>query len=60
MSEQMALPLFPARVPGDCPDEGGVADIVGGKSYCVPWGCWTNCRERGHCVMESWGKARGA
>lgn len=21
MSEQLTLPLFPARVPGDCPDE---------------------------------------
>lgn len=41
------------RIPGECPDEGGVADVGGGKSFCEPWDCWTNCREVGHCVYES-------
>lgn len=56
MEGQMQLDLFADRVPGECPDEGAVADIGGGKSYCVPWQRWTNCREAGHCVMESIGE----
>ena len=50
---QMAMELFAKREPGRCADEGAVADIGGGKSYCMPWRCWTNCREVGHCVYES-------
>lgn len=38
----------------NCPNEGSVLD--GKKSYCVPWKCWTNCREVGHCVREWWQK----
>ncbi len=49
---QMALELFeqPTRVPRNCSDEGKVVDIGGGKSFCVPWDTWTNCREAGRCV----------
>ena len=54
---QMMLDLFPAREPGRCKDEGSVADIGGGKSYCTPWECWTNCRECGYCVFEKLGGA---
>lgn len=36
------------RVP--CPDEGIVLDDK--KSYCRPWGRWTNCREANNCVYE--------
>lgn len=38
--------------PGECPNEARVADVGGGKSYCGPWGRWTNCREAGACVYE--------
>jgi len=41
------------RQPGSCPNEGAVADIGGGKSYCITWEKWTNCREVGHCTFES-------
>lgn len=41
------------REPGACPDEGTVVDIGGGKSYCIPWERWTNCREVGRCVLET-------
>ncbi|MBQ9041465.1 MAG: hypothetical protein IJ111_01455 [Eggerthellaceae bacterium] len=51
---QMALALFAERMPFNCPDEAKVADIGGGKSFCTPWNCWTNCREVGHCVYERW------
>lgn len=49
--------------PGSCLNEGAVADIGGGKSYCIPWERWTNCREVGHCTLdaakdENDGKAR--
>ena len=50
---QLALELFEKpkqRTPFDCSDEGAVSDIGGGKSFCVPWDRWTNCREVGHCV----------
>lgn len=50
---QMELPLSWEPTPGECAWEGAVADIGGGKSYCIPWGRWTNCREVGHCVMDS-------
>lgn len=43
--------------PGECPNEGAVADIGGGKSFCIPWDRWTNCREAGHCVYEGLGDA---
>lgn len=42
-----------AMTPGRCPNEGAVADIGGGKSYCTPWERWTNCREVGHCTLET-------
>lgn len=53
----MALDLWAAarRVPGDCADEARVVD--GKHSFCAPWGCWTNCRQMGHCTMESFGAA---
>lgn len=51
--EQMTLDLsWEDHVPGDCEHEQAVADIGGGKSLCGAWGCWTNCREVGHCVYE--------
>lgn len=53
------LPLFgdgqDERQPGECPDEGAVVDIGGGKSYCIPWERWTNCRCVGHCVYAEYG-----
>lgn len=55
---QTSMELFAKREPGKCADEGTVADIGDGKSYCIPWGCWTNCREVGHCVYESKAGAR--
>lgn len=37
--------------PHDCPNCGAVLDTAkGGKSFCIPWDCWTNCREAGHCI----------
>lgn len=51
---QMRLDLWPARTPGECPDEARAVDVGGGKSFCAPWGCWTNCREVGYCVFENW------
>jgi len=50
---QMALDLFPHRIPGACADETRTVDIGGVKSFCAPWDCWTNCREVGHCVYET-------
>lgn len=51
------LPLFgePKQQPGNCPNEVAVADIGGGKSYCIPWERWTNCREVGYCVFAKYG-----
>lgn len=54
---QMALELFPNHEPFSCPDEGSVVDIGGGKSFCLPWDRWTNCRECGHCVFDLIGDA---
>lgn len=34
----------------DCGCEGACID--GKKSYCEPWGKWTNCREVGHCTRD--------
>ena len=53
IDRQMRLELFGCHVPGDCEHEQAVADIGGGKSLCGAWGCWTNCREVGHCVYEN-------
>lgn len=39
------------RAPGWCPHEHSVVD--GRKSLCALWGRWTNCREVGHCVLDS-------
>ncbi len=49
---QLTFELFerPTYTPGNCPHEAKVVDIGGGKSFCEPWDCWTNCREVGHCV----------
>lgn len=55
---QLAFGLFDgSRVhePFDCPDEGAVVDIGGGKSFCTPWDRWTNCREVGRCVFAECG-----
>jgi hypothetical protein len=49
---QTILDLFAERVPGKCPDEGGTVEVGGTKSFCIPWDCWTNCREVGRCVYE--------
>lgn len=49
---QLQLPM--EHQPGACPNEGATVDIGGGKSYCIPWERWTNCRECGHCVMMDW------
>ena len=39
--------------PGDCPNEGTIVKVGDGvKSFCEPWGRYTNCREVGHCVYE--------
>lgn len=54
MGEQMRITWPDAHTPGDCPEESAVVAIGGGKSYCEAWGCWTNCREAGHCVREAW------
>lgn len=53
---QMVLALFDERDPRQCPDCGAVADIGGGKSFCIPWDRWTNCLEVDHCVYETYGK----
>ena len=50
--EQLRLDLFGTHVPGACPNEEKLVAIGGGKSYCRPWGRWTNCREVGRCVWE--------
>ena len=50
---QLTFELFdkpPTYTPGNCPNEAAVVDIGGGKSFCEPWDCWTNCREVKHCV----------
>ena len=49
-----------SRKPGECPDEGAVVDIGGGKSFCKAWNTWTNCREVAHCVFESVKKSSSA
>jgi hypothetical protein len=54
MGEQMRILWPDAHTPGDCPEESAVVAIGGGKSYCKAWGCWTNCREMGHCVRDAW------
>lgn len=41
-----------------CEHESKVID--GKKSYCELMGCWTNCREAGHCVAETLGKRKEA
>ena len=57
MAEQLMLPLFEIaeRVPFHCADEGKTVDIGGGKSYCLPWERWTNCRSVGYCVYKKYG-----
>lgn len=37
----------------DCPHESSVVD--GKKSFCELWQKWTNCREAGNCVYETYG-----
>lgn len=55
--EQLCLDLFgETPVPGGCSYETAVAPIGKGKSYCVAWGRWTNCREVGHCVWDAMGR----
>ena len=49
---QLRLDPFPGHEPFACPFEASVADIGGGKSFCEPWGRWTNCREAGYCVRD--------
>ena len=54
---QMVIALFgndAKRDPTTCPDCGAVADVGGGKSYCMPWERWTNCLEVMHCVYEAY------
>lgn len=33
-----------------CPCESHCLDDQ--KSFCEPWGRWTNCREVGHCTYD--------
>ena len=42
-----------SRKPGECPDEGAMVDIGGGKSFCKLMNAYTNCREVKHCVYWS-------
>lgn len=42
------VPMVTYAVP--CPHESHCIDES--KSYCEPWGRWTNCREVGHCTYD--------